>query len=161
MTLEHRLLHRNRNKMKRWKCMVPRPNALKSSHFSHSKCYKNTFLKRITWNLYIHSSESILVHVFRFFENFEILGDFWKHNKKMLKKSQNFQNFHNFKNPRKQFCSPFFYEYGNLFRLSLSFKISVTAISANPYFWHKNDRTWHHSDVTHGRPFIGVKFSFG
>ena len=41
MTLEHRLLHRNRNKMKIWKCMVLRPNALKSSHFSHSKCYKN------------------------------------------------------------------------------------------------------------------------
>ena len=51
MTLEHRLLHRNRNKMKIWKCMVLRPNALKSSHFSHSKCYKTAFMKGITWNL--------------------------------------------------------------------------------------------------------------
>ena len=43
MTLEQRLLHINRNKMNIWNCIVNyiRPNALKSSHFSHSKCYKN------------------------------------------------------------------------------------------------------------------------
>ena len=67
MTLEHRLLHRNRNKMNVWNCMVLRPNALKSSHFSHSKCYKNNVSEGSYFKLatYIHSLKNILAHIFR------------------------------------------------------------------------------------------------
>ena len=96
MTLKHRSLHRNRNKMKIWKCMVLRPNALKSSHFHIQSAIKTTFLKGITWNL-VHTffsvSSSTCIPVF---ENFEIWGIFEKN----VKKSQNFQNFPNFKTPR-------------------------------------------------------------
>ena len=73
--------------MKIWKGMVLyRLNALKSSHFSHSKCYKNhvyegNYLKLGTYILL----EFLLVHIFRFFENFEIWVDFVKNIKKMLK----------------------------------------------------------------------------
>ena len=41
MTLDHRLWHRNRNKINTWNCMVLHPNDLKCSHFSNSKCHKN------------------------------------------------------------------------------------------------------------------------
>ena len=50
MTLEHRLLHRNRNKMNIWNCIVLRPNALKSS-FHIQKPIKTMFMKGLTWNL--------------------------------------------------------------------------------------------------------------
>ena len=85
--------------MKIWKCIVVRPNALKSSNFSHSKCYKNHVYKGnyLKLGTYVHSLESLLVHVFRFFENFEILGDFFeKIKKKLLKKISNFPKFSKF-----------------------------------------------------------------
>ena len=40
MTLEHRLLHRTRNKMNIWNCIVLRPNALNSSLFTFKMLYK-------------------------------------------------------------------------------------------------------------------------
>ena len=42
MTLEHRLLHINRNKMNIWNCIVLRPNALESSHFHIQNAIKTT-----------------------------------------------------------------------------------------------------------------------
>ena len=54
MTLEHRLLHINRNKMNIWNCIVLRLNALKSSHFSHSKCYKNNVFEGNDFKLGTH-----------------------------------------------------------------------------------------------------------
>ena len=55
MTLEHCLLHRNRNKMNLWNCMILRPNALKSSHLSHSiffsKVSEGNYLKLATYIL--------------------------------------------------------------------------------------------------------------
>ena len=98
MTLEHRLLHRTRNKMNIFNCIVLRSNALKSNHLSHSKCYKNNVYEGKwleTW--YMHYLEALLVHIFRFLKILKFRGIFWK---KMLKKSPNFQNFQNFKNPR-------------------------------------------------------------
>ena len=45
MTLEHRLLLRNWNKMNLWKCMVLRPNVLKI-HIQNA--IKTTFMNEIT-----------------------------------------------------------------------------------------------------------------
>ena len=132
--------------------MVLRPNALKSSHFSHSKCYIKPHLWREsleTW--YIHSLESLLVHIFRFSENFEIWGDFLKNNKK----SQNFQNFQNFKNPRWQFCSWFFSASTGIFRLSSSLKLSVWQRFPQTLIfdlkWQNMTTLWRHSRPTYHR----------
>ena len=122
MTLKHRLWYRNR-KINICNCMVLVQMPWKVAIFSHSKCYNTTFLKGITRNLlhtFFRDYSSTAIPVF---ENLEIGFSFAKI--KMLKISPNRQNFRNFTNPRKQFCSSFFPEYTNHFRLSLSLKMSV------------------------------------
>ena len=48
MTLEHPLLHRNRNKMNIWNYIALRPNALKVAIFYIQKPIKNMFMKGMT-----------------------------------------------------------------------------------------------------------------
>ena len=78
MTLEHRLSHKTWNKMSIWNYMLLRPNALKSSHFSHSKCYKTPFLGgHLLETFSIHSLEAILVDLFRFLKIWKFKGIFF------------------------------------------------------------------------------------
>ena len=98
MTLENRLLHRNRNKMNWWNCILLRPNALKSSHFHIQNAIKTLFMKGMTWNLvhtFFRGSSSTYIPFF--FGKVWNLG--WFFEKKMTK-SQTFQHFQNFENAR-------------------------------------------------------------
>ena len=54
------------------------PNALKSSHFSHSKCYENHVSEGNCLKLGTTFLETLLVHIFRLLENFKIWGIFGK-----------------------------------------------------------------------------------
>ena len=94
MTLEHRFLHKHRNKMNIWNCMVFPQNAPKVAIFHIRNAIKTTLMKVITWNLvqtfFRHYSST---HI-PFFWKFSNLGDFFcknKHVEKNLKISKIFK----------------------------------------------------------------------
>ena len=139
MTLEHRLLHRNRNKMNIWNFMntwkkiygsgtawyyvqMPWKAQMPISHIQNAT---KTFLKGITWNLlhtfFIDYSSTYIPFVLKVWK----FWGFFSKIKYNVKKISKFPKFKNKKKSEIAVLQTFFSECINYFRLPLSLKMSV------------------------------------